>query len=85
MVRRMESHLKNSPKADVDDMKFTNYYENGKLVESDNQAAAEYSQTIYEKIITRELTFNTLNNYMDPKINSKYGQFLQKTDSESIT
>jgi len=36
MVRRMESHLKNSPKADVDDMKFTNYYENGKLVESDN-------------------------------------------------
>ena len=54
MVRRMESHLKNSPKADVDDMKFTNYYENGKLVESDNQAAAEYAQTIYEKIITRE-------------------------------
>ena len=54
MVRRMESHLKNSPKADVDDMKFTNYYENGKLVEWDNQAAAEYAQIIYEKIITRE-------------------------------
>ena len=85
MTRRMESHLKKTDNVDANDINLTNYYVNGKLVECEDQAAAEYAQVLYEKIRNREESFHTLNNYMDPKINSKYDMFLKKTDSQNIT
>ena len=80
MMTRWKSHIAKIPAADLQDIHSDNYHMNGGECcheEHVNQAEPEYSQLSYLRLRSLEEVY-AMQNYLDPKLNSRFNEFLKK-------